>query len=290
MATRRGELHALAEGALGELAPLTLAERRMLEAAETGGVARAAGPDAEMNAAYPERWGTERMIRPDALRWLCTEPAAVRRVTEVGVRIHGARFDGPLDLSFTAVPFPLVLARCALQPGLALSDADLAALTVSACRVGPVRCDRLNAHGPVSLSQGTRILGGVRLVGATILGDLSLRGATLINGGGVALAAMGLSVEGSLHLDGGFRALGAVRLIDATVSGHLNCQGGRFMNRGAVALACDRMQVAGQCHLGASFRAYGPVRFMDARLAGAPETAVTRDARAPRRRALEAGA
>lgn len=269
MATRRGALHALAASALTDYGPFTPAERRVFEAAEAGRVARAAGTSTELDPDRPERWGDERLVRPDVLRWLCTDREAVRRVRPEGVRIHGARFDSPLDLSHAVIPFPLVLARCAVQPGLILNDADIPLLLLSACRVGPVRCDRLTVHGPVSLAEGTRVLGGVRLTGATILGDLSLRGARLINGGAVALAAMGLCVEGNLHLDGGFRALGAVRLIDATVSGHLNCQGGRFLNRGGVALACDRMQVGGSTYLDAGFKAYGQVRLAGARVMGA---------------------
>jgi len=112
----------------------------------------------------------------------------------------------------------------------------------------------------------------------------------------VALAATGLRVEGDLCLDGGFEAQGAVRLLDAVVTGRLDLRGGRFLNRGGVALACDRIQVAGESRLDGDFKAHGQVRFMDAHLAKVRGTAplhgasVTRDARAVRRKALEAGA
>jgi len=262
--------------------PFTRAERALLAAAEDGGAARG-GPGADPDPAGAAAWGPERTVRADLVRWLCTHPEAARRVHPRGLSLHGARVTHPLDLAHVAVPFPLRLVRCALLPGLVFADADLARLTLSGCRVGPLRADRLVARGPVTIADGTRVLGGARLCDATVLGDLCLRGAALINGGAVALAASRLTVEGDLLLDGAFRALGAVRLIDATVAGDLDCRGGRFLNRGGVALACDRIQVGGRTHLDAGFKAYGAVRLLDARVHGGTHGhASTTDARGAR--------
>jgi len=285
MTTRRGTLPALAAHSLSTMTPFTPAEAALLAAAETGAPTGTVADPVDADG-----WGPERRVRPEVLHWLCTDETARARVAPAGLRLRGLHVTGPVDLDRARIPFALGFAHCALPAGLDLTRAEVARLTLSGCRVGPVRCDRLMSHGPVAFADGTRVLGGVRLGDAVVLGDLTFTGARLINPGAVALAGAALRVEGDLRLDGGFRALGAVRLVDAAVAGRLDLRGGRFLNRGGVALACDRMQVAGQCHLGASFRAYGPVRFMDARLAGAPDAGVTRDARAPRRRALEAGA
>jgi hypothetical protein len=280
MTTRRGTLPTLAARTLSTMTPFTPAEAALLEAAETGAPA---GTVADPVGA--DGWGPERRVRPEVVRWLCVDPVASARVAPSGLRLRGLALTGPLDLDRVHVPFPLGFAHCALSAGLQLTGTEVARLTLSGCRVGPVRCDGLVAHGPVILADGTRVLGGIRLGGAAVLGDLVLTGARLLNPGAVALAGASLRVEGDLLLDGGFRALGAVRLVDAAVTGRLDLRGGRFLNHGGVALACDRIQVAGTSRLESGFKAYGQVRFMDARLAGAPDRAPTRDARASRRRA-----
>lgn len=274
----------LAARALAPMTPFTDLERRVLEAAPTGDPAGEVDDPARADA-----WGPERTVRPEVLAWLCTDAAAAERVSRRGLRLRGARLAGPVDLGRARVPFPLAFAHCDMAPGLVLDDAEVARLTLSGCRAGPVRCDRMTARGTVALADGTRVLGGVRLSGAVVLGDLMLSGARLVNRGGLALAGTGLRVEGDLCLDTGFRALGSVRLIDAAVTGRLDLRGGRFLNRGGIALACDRIQVAGACHLGRGFAAYGRVRFMDARMADArdpvPGGALVADGRARAARA-----
>jgi hypothetical protein len=284
-------LPALAARALATMTPFTPAEAALLAAAEAHAPAGMVA-----DPALADQWGPERRVRPEVLRWLCLDPLARERVAPAGLRLRGLSLTGPVDLDRARIPFPLAFAHCALGAGLNLARAEVARLTLSGCRAGPVRCDRLTAHGPVAFADGTRILGGVRLGEALILGDLVLTGAKLLNPGAVALAATALRVEGDLCLDGGFEAQGAVRLLDAAVTGRLDLRGGRFLNRGGVALACDRIQVASESRLDGDFKAYGQVRFMDAHLAKVRGTAplhgaaVTRDARAARRRALEAGA
>jgi len=280
MTTRRGTLPALAARSLTTMTPFTPAEAALLAAAQIGApTGTVADPDAAAD------WGPERRVRAEVLRWLCVDPTAQALVAPAGLRLRGLCLTGPVDLDRAQIPFPLGFAHCALPAGLVLTGAEVGRLTLSGCRVGPVRCDRLVAHGPVVFADGTQALGGVRLGGAVILGDLVLTGARLVNPGAVALAGVALRVEGDLLLDGGFMAQGAVRLVDVAVTGRLDLRGGRFLNPGGVALACDRIQVAGRGHLDGGYRAEGEVRFMDARLAGAPKPARTRDARAAARRA-----
>lgn len=282
-----GSLLDLAALALRPMTPFTDLERRMLEAALEGAPAGEVADPAEADG-----WGPERTVRPEVLAWLCTDPAAVERVSGRGLRLRGVRFTGPVDLGRARIPFPLAFAHCEMGPGMVLDDAEVGRLTLSGCRVGPMRCDRMTAQGTVAVADGTWVLGGVRLSGAVVLGDLVLTGARLVNRGGLALAGTALRVEGDLCMDTGFRALGSVRLIDAAVTGRLDLRGGRCLNRGGIALACDRIQVAGACHLGRGFKAYGRVRFMDARLADArdpvPTGALVEDGRGAGARAAAA--
>lgn len=58
-----------------------LAEQRMLEAAETGGVADCGGQTEEENdLAKSDTWPIERTIRAELFGWLCIDPAAAQPI------------------------------------------------------------------------------------------------------------------------------------------------------------------------------------------------------------------
>lgn len=258
------DLYGLAEYTVGELLPFSFAEGRMLDAAAAGEVIALDGAHLP-----PEAWGNEHDVRPELLRWLCSDPVALARVHEHGLHLKGVRVTGPLNLSAIHMPYPLIFENCVLDHGFGLVDSELGGLAVLGTRMGPMRGDRLALHGPLTVGGGTRITGGLRLKEATVAGALSLTHADLLNRGGVAFGGSGLSVEGDLRLGQGFRALGTVRLVGAVVAGHLDLNGARLLNRGGVALACDRLAVAGDLYLHGNFRAYGQVRLVQAHVSGA---------------------
>ena len=92
---------------------------------------------------------------------------------------------------------------------------------------------------------GFRAEGLVRLDSGHVSGLLDLGGAQLINPGGVALFADGLTVDGVLACRAGFRAEGSVRFPEADVSGLLNLDESRLANPGGIALFADGLTVGG---------------------------------------------
>ncbi len=129
--------------------------------------------------------------------------------------------------------------------------------------------DGLVLRGDLSLNEGFRADGAVRLLGAEIGGDLNCRGGTFRNPDGVALGADGAKVTGGMFLNEGFSAEGEVRLLGAEIGGDLYCGGGTFRSPSGRALSADRAQVCGNVSLNAGFLADGEVRLVGAKIDGA---------------------
>lgn len=240
---------AMAADALGGESTFTFAERHLLMAVPLGETGAGASAGDYIDPADADRWPDSRNVRPSLIRWLCASPEAVRQMHDNGLRLFAARLSGPLNLSFASIPFPLSFHHCNLISGINISDAEVGRLSFRHCQVGPVRGDRASLEGSLVFAEGTRVLGGVRLQGATVHGNLALNGAHLINSGAVAFAGNGLHVTGSLYMGTDFRALGAVRLTRSVIAGSLDTRGGSFINQSGPALSCDGIQVGGAVHM-----------------------------------------
>jgi hypothetical protein len=92
---------------------LSAAELKLLSAAGEGTLAEcgtnANESDLASDATHGISWGPERTIQADLIRWLAVHREAAALVDTRGIQVYGARITGELDLSSTAVPFPLRL-------------------------------------------------------------------------------------------------------------------------------------------------------------------------------------
>jgi hypothetical protein len=225
---------------------------------------------------------------------LCTDAQAAACVPPKGIRIRGARIEGPLDFEGARLLHRLSLIRCAIPEGILLTDArarriDLSGsyirglhadglavegdLVLSGARLenpngDALSADRMTVEGDVFLHQGFHATGEVRLLGARIQGQLACTGARLENPNGNALSADGMTVEGGVFLHQGFHATGAVWLLGARIQGQLACTGARLENPNGNALSADGMTVEGGVFLDEGFHATGAVRLLGARIQG----------------------
>jgi hypothetical protein len=251
---------------------LTPAERRLLARVADGEEADFSAPDEGQNdPTQGAAWGPERTIRAAFLHWLCTDAQAAACVPPKGIRIRGARIDGPLDFEGARLLHRLSLSRCAIPEGILLTDARARRIDLSGSYIRGLHADGLAVEGDLVLS-GLICAGAVRLRGARIRGLLSCTGARLENPNGNALSADGITVEGSVFLDRGFdrgfHATGAVRLVRARIQGQLSCRGARLENPNGIALNADGMTVEGDVFLDQGFHATGAVRLLRARIQG----------------------
>jgi hypothetical protein len=219
---------------------LTPAERQLLARVADGEEADFSAPDEGQNdPTQGAAWGPERTIRAAFLHWLCTDAQAAACVPPKGIRIRGARIEGPLDFEGATLLHRLSLIRCAIPEGILLTDA---------------RARRIDLSGSY--------IRGLHADGLAVEGDLVLSGARLENPNGDALVADGMTVEGSVFLDRGFHATGAVRLVRARIQEVLICRGARLENPNGDALSTDGMTVEGSVFLDEGFHATGAVRLV----------------------------
>jgi sRNA-binding regulator protein Hfq len=265
---------------------LTAAEINLLQAAPKGEFA-VCGPnmnddDPANDPSKAEKWGEDRQIRADLIRWLCVDRQAKELVDPKGIQAYGAKIPDALDLSFVTVPFPLTLQHCRLMDETKLIGTEIPELNLEGSRVRSIGASRIHVKGSVFLHNGFRAEGEVRVLGAQMGGDLDCRNATFKNppqahvaGTGLALAADHAVVKGGVYLRNGFHAEGEVRFLGAQIGGDLDCDGATFKNPlqlgvpgTGLALAADRAVVHGSVFLGGGFRAEGKVRLPRAQVEG----------------------
>jgi hypothetical protein len=80
----------------------------------------------------PHKWGPERDIRAELIRWLATDPEASQFLDVAGIQITGARIVGFLDLQAAIVKVPISFTGCRLG-GVSISNGRLYAFTLYLC-------------------------------------------------------------------------------------------------------------------------------------------------------------
>jgi hypothetical protein len=165
----------------------------------------------------------------------------------------------------------LFFTKSAIPGGVNLQSAEVGALCLEGSQTGVIEADGVKVRGAFLLRGHVKVLGGMRMLGATIDGNLEFDGGECINPGGYAFAADGIQVKGAVFLRAGFRALGEVRLVAGTIHGDLDCRGGIFIatdgradGEDLVAIRADGLTVAASVKLNHNFRAEGQVRLVAA--------------------------
>ncbi|MGH3871331.1 MAG: hypothetical protein ACRDSR_07415 [Pseudonocardiaceae bacterium] len=200
------------------------------------------------------------------------------RLDPLGIRVHGARITGTLDLTHVPAVVGLELRGCFFERAVFLTGARLPWLTLSASHLPALDGDGLRVESDVLLNEGFTATGQgadgtVRLLGAHIGGQLNLNGARLTNDAGPALIGDALHVYGDVF-GGGFIATGhgelsAVRLPGAHIRGQLNLNGAELANQAGPALIADGLHVDGGLVLAEGFTATGHCERGAVRLPGA---------------------
>lgn len=200
------------------------------------------------------RWGAERSVRAEVIRWLCVDQDASALVDPKGIRLHGARILGQLDLGHIAIPFPVELHRCRLAEGCRLVGFHAGRLVLEGSWTGPITADGAEIKQSLYLSHGFRCDGTVSLVMVQIGATLVCEGACFSAPGDVALYADGVSVAGDLLLradtdEAGkfrpFQAEGKISLIGAKIGGDVDCTDARLVNPGGEAINLQRTAIGG---------------------------------------------
>ncbi|MGH3885570.1 MAG: hypothetical protein ACRDSZ_03200 [Pseudonocardiaceae bacterium] len=256
------------------LSEVSARERPLVDALASGCVVTCSQLTVEQLAATENPRYT---IRADLIRELVLGRSG-DRLDPLGVRVHGARITGTLDLTHVPAVVGLELRGCYFERGVFLTSARLPWLTLSASHLPALDGDGLRVEGDVLLNEGFTATGQgaegtVRLLGAHLSGQLNLNGARLTNDTGPALIGDALHVYGDVF-GGGFVATGhgelsAVRLPGAHISGQLNLNGAELANQAGPALIGDGLHVDGGLVLAEGVTATGHCERGAVRLPGA---------------------
>jgi hypothetical protein len=257
--------------ALAEFRNLTPAERALLRFAgsyrsEPGGFAIAgtsAKPDDPSNdPADADKWGKEREVRAELIRWLCVDPRANAQVDPQGIRLLGARIIGKLNLVDVTIPFALTLRNCSIGERMTFEHASLPRLDLDGCYTGEIDGRAAVIRGDLNLDS-IRASGEVWFNDSIIGGDLGARGGHFTHSKDEpheteeanlkkALDLESSRIGGDVWLCYGFEADGAVNLITATI-GTSVVFSGTFNNPNNMAIIGAGVAVASDVFFGAFF-------------------------------------
>ncbi len=214
---------------------------------------------------------TEREIRAGTIRSLLCAGHA-KSPDARGIRLHGARIIGQLDLTDIRASIPLELNGCTHEEPILLTRAHLPYLDLSGSIFPALEGDELSCEHDVQLC-GIRCE-HVQITGATISGQLSLNGAQLRATDRPALNAERLTIGNSLFLSHGFTARsshprGTLYLLGASVTGPLELGGAQLEATNAPALNADWLTLDGSLFLNWGFTAHSSCERGTLRLQGA---------------------
>jgi hypothetical protein len=248
--------------------PATPLEEEMRAKAATGELLDCGEGPFEPDAM--KSWGGERTVTAAVLRDLLV--GQQWPVHAKGVRLHGVRISGLLDLAGATLRCPLSLDSCYLDATdpACLDHATASQVTLTGCYLSGLTADMLTAR-QVDLSCSILCSGPLSLQCANINGELICSGAELngTDGDLNSLVAGGMKVGGSVLLDDRFTAAGAVWLARSDIAGDLECGGAQLGRNGDhVALIAEGVRVGGEVHLREGFFADGAVRLLGANITG----------------------
>ncbi len=256
------------------LSEVSSRERALVDALTSGCVVECSKLTVEQLAATENPRYT---IRAEFIRELVLGRSGTH-LDPLGVRVHGARITGTLDLTHVPAAVGIELRGCFFERPVLLTSARLPWLTLTASHLPALDADGLRVEGDVLLGDGFTVTGqgeegAVRLLGARIGGQLNLNGARLTNEAGPAFIGDGLHVDGDVF-GGGFVATGhgelsAVRLPGAHINGQLNLNRAELANQAGPALIGDGLHVDGGLVLAEGFTATGHCERGAVRLPGA---------------------
>ena len=256
----------LARETFGELTPT---EEKFFRAVAIGeDVDFKKGDEKNDNPAKGATWGDERTLKADCIFWVCTDEEAKELVCYKELWIQGAKINGLVELSFSAVVFPLYFYRCYFESGINLMNAVVPFLSLSGSFIKFINAARVKIKSSLFLNGGFHSDGPINIGGAVIGGSFSCEGGCFEGLNDEALNANNVTIHGDVDLGNGFWSRGEVAFYGAIIDGDLNCVGSTFNNPGGVAFALDRVKISGGVFLCNGFSARGEVRLLGAEIEG----------------------
>jgi hypothetical protein len=231
--------------AQSRFAPLSAAERKLVRAAPMRALPWLGPSDDTDNplndAAHGDKWGPERTVRAELIRWLVAEPEASRLVHPSGLAMAGARISGKLDLSYVAFDKMITLVRCYVPDGIDLSSAHLEEFDVRRSNTGAITGDNSVIERDATFVSGD--YGPVSFFRAHVDGNLDFTGSRIMSPGDNSVNLVESMVGGDVTFHDGFVTDGTVDARLAKIGYALDFHNIEFQGEGGV--NAERASIAG---------------------------------------------
>lgn len=269
---------------------LTDPELKLLRCVAAGELADYSDENKEQNdLEQAGEWEKKRKLSAKLITWLCTDRKAREFIINQGLQVVGVRIQGPLDLSFAHMEFPLALRHCTLPKGLSIKQATVKLLDLSGSRLGSniiraasgghvkvaLQASGIQVKGDLVLGYSFQAFADVLVSGASIGGNLDCSGGKFTSSLGDALTAQNAVIGGSVYLRDGFSAAGLVWISGISIGGNLDCAQAKFINNtkrpnnlAKYALVVQNAEIKGNVVLNNRFEATGTVSFFGSKVGG----------------------
>ncbi|WP_030191012.1 hypothetical protein [Streptomyces violaceorubidus] len=208
------------------------------------------------------------VVRADAVAALLlgahAEPAPGDRPA---LRLTGAHITGRLDLGFTEVAVPVLLADCRFDEAPLLQGARTRQLVMTDCTLPGLVADTAQIDGRLVVSR-CRLTGPLVLNRTQIHGDLDLRDTVIGFPGGEAVSAIHARVAGDA-LCTNLAVEGTFRLSGASIEGEFDLESAALRAPGANALDAYHVRIAQDFTFHPGFSAEGRIILSGATVAAA---------------------
>ncbi len=226
---------------------LSLAEQRLLDAAPHREF-RWLGPNNDdqsplNDSAQGAKWGPERSVRHELLRWLIVDPDASRLVHPSGLGFGGVKIVGPLDLSYSVSNKPITIVHSYFTDSIDLSNAHLAEFDLRSSKVDTITADGSMIDGDVSLTFDS--FSTISFFRSRIGGSVDFAGSKFDAAGQLTVSVVEAQIGGDAEFHNGFTTNGTIDARIAKIGGALDFHGANFTGDDDNGVDADRATING---------------------------------------------
>ena len=192
---------------------------------------------------HGDKWGPERSVRAEVIRWLASDPGAAAFVHPSGPGFAGARVTGEIDFSYLVLPRPITMLDCYIPDGIDLTYSHTQGIDLRRSLTGTIDADSAIIDGDLSMLNGH--YAAVSMFRTHLTGNLDFIGAQVSSSGESSIVATEATIGGDADFHQGFTTDGLIDFRFAKVGHSLSFNDAHFRGAGDSGLNAERAVVAG---------------------------------------------
>jgi hypothetical protein len=196
--------------------------------------------------AHGDKWGPERSVRAEVIRWLASDPGAAAFVDPSGPGFAGARVTGEVDFSYLVLTRPITMLACYIPDGIDLRYARTQGIDLRRSLTGTIDADSATIDGDLSMLNGR--YAAVSMFRTHLTGNLDLIGAQVSSPGDYSIVATEATIGGDADFHQGFTTDGLIDFRFAKVGHSLSFNDVHFGGTRDNGLNAERAAVAGMIY------------------------------------------